>query len=62
MWNPAEKRVVVPRDFGIGWTFNLYRLREKSPRLFWILVASFTLACARGLYGFFTAEDEDIDD
>ncbi|HEY5531619.1 MAG TPA: DUF5808 domain-containing protein [Candidatus Anoxymicrobiaceae bacterium] len=62
MWNPAEEHIVVPRDFGIGWTLNLYRLREKSPWLFWILIASFMLVCARGLYVFLAAEDDDIDD
>jgi hypothetical protein len=62
MWNPAEERTIVPRDYGIGWTLNLYRLREKSPLLLWLLIASVTTAAARGIYRFFAAPDEDSDE
>ena len=30
MWNPGDPRVIVPRVFGAGWTFNLAALRERS--------------------------------
>jgi hypothetical protein len=26
-WNPGEERILVPRDFGIGWAINLYRVK-----------------------------------
>ncbi|MBU4240888.1 MAG: DUF5808 domain-containing protein [Actinomycetia bacterium] len=42
MWNPEEERIVVPRVFGVGWTLNLYRLREDYPIAFYALVAGTT--------------------
>lgn len=27
-WNPDDPRVFTPRVFGVGWSLNLYRLRE----------------------------------
>lgn len=38
MWNPEDGRILQPRVFGIGWTLNLYQLREKYPPLFYVLV------------------------
>ena len=26
-WNPGDERILVPRDFGIGWAINLYRVK-----------------------------------
>jgi Family of unknown function (DUF5808) len=26
VWNPADRRIVVPTVFGVGWTVNLGRL------------------------------------
>ncbi|HVC04865.1 MAG TPA: DUF5808 domain-containing protein [Candidatus Acidoferrales bacterium] len=28
LWNPADRRVLVPTVFGVGWTVNLGRLLE----------------------------------
>ena len=25
-WNPYDSRLIVPQAFGVGWTFNFYRL------------------------------------
>ncbi|MPZ48991.1 MAG: hypothetical protein GEU75_06725 [Dehalococcoidia bacterium] len=27
-WNPDDPRLLTPRDFGVGWAINLYRLKE----------------------------------
>jgi uncharacterized membrane protein len=40
MWNPGDERIITPRDFGIGWTLNLYQLRARYPWLFHLLVAA----------------------
>jgi hypothetical protein len=31
MWNPAQRRVLVPTAFGVGWTVNLAALRAALP-------------------------------
>jgi hypothetical protein len=28
LWNPADRRILVPTVFGVGWTVNLGRLLE----------------------------------
>ena len=28
IWNPADRRIIVPTVFGVGWTVNLGRLLE----------------------------------
>ena len=43
MWNPDDERIITPRDFGIGWTLNLYRLRERYPWPFYLLIAAVAL-------------------
>jgi hypothetical protein len=52
MWNPEEGRIIVPRDFGIGWTLNLYRLRERYPWLFNLLIAAVAGRLAWGMMRF----------
>ena len=27
-WNPEDSRIFTPRDFGVGWAVNLYRVKE----------------------------------
>lgn len=49
MWNPGDERIVMPRVFGAGWTLNFYRLRERYPILFYLLVAA---AALRIVWGF----------
>ena len=31
-WNPDDPRVFTPRVFGVGWSINLFTLREKFRR------------------------------
>jgi hypothetical protein len=31
-WNPHDRRFLTPQVFGIGWTFNLARLRDVVSR------------------------------
>lgn len=57
MWNGEEERIVVPRDYGIGWTVNLYRLRERYPWLFYMLLAVVAGIATRELWRYFKAED-----
>lgn len=28
-WNPDDERIFTPREFGIGWSINLYQLRRQ---------------------------------
>jgi hypothetical protein len=43
MWNPEDERIITPRDFGIGWTLNLYQLHQKYPQFFYLLIAAVAL-------------------
>jgi hypothetical protein len=43
MWNPDDERIITPRDFGIGWTLNLYQFRKRYPQLFYLLIADVAL-------------------
>jgi hypothetical protein len=27
-WNPDDPRLFTPREFGVGWAVNLYRIKE----------------------------------
>ena len=56
MWNPGDERVITPRDFGIGWTLNLYQLRGRYPWLFYLLVAAVTLRAVMKLRRFLKPE------
>jgi len=58
MWNPADERMITPRTSGVGWTINLYQLKQRSPLAFYALVVVFVASVAGWLYKFFTAEDE----
>ena len=29
LWNPDDPRMFTPHPFGVGWTLNLYRIRER---------------------------------
>jgi hypothetical protein len=29
LWNPNDDRVLVPNVFGMGWTFNLYQVKQR---------------------------------
>ena len=31
-WNPEDRRLFTPRDFGVGWAVNLARLRDLASR------------------------------
>ena len=59
MWNPREDRMIVPRSYGAGWTLNLYRLRQKYPWLFYLLLAGALFVFGREAYRYFTAADEE---
>ena len=56
MWNPEDERIITPRTSGIGWTVNLYQLKQRSPLAFYALVAVFAVSVACWLYKFFTGE------
>jgi len=28
-WNPEDPRLLTPRVFGVGWSINLYQVRER---------------------------------
>ena len=44
VWNKKERRVFVPKSFGIGWTLNF-----RNPRS-WIVVAAIVAYVASVLY------------
>jgi Family of unknown function (DUF5808) len=54
-WNPEDERIFIPRAFGIGWDINLYRLRERYPAVFYVLLSltilSTVLRCAARIRG-----------
>ncbi|MHB8896573.1 MAG: DUF5808 domain-containing protein [Candidatus Geothermincolia bacterium] len=58
MWNPADERIITPRTTGIGWTINLYQLKQRSPLAFYALMTVVVVGIARSLYKFFTADGE----
>ncbi len=58
MWNPDDERVITPRDFGIGWTLNLYQLRKRYPWLFYLLVAAVAVRLVLKAKRFFKREPE----
>ena len=33
-WNPDDARIFTPRFFGVGWSLNVYRLRERLKEAF----------------------------
>lgn len=49
LWNPGDERVVVPRVFGAGWTFNFYQLHEQRPMVFYSFVAGAVIRIALAL-------------
>jgi hypothetical protein len=53
MWNPEDERIITPRDFGIGWTLNLYQLRSRYPQLFHLLIAAVALRIVLKIRRFF---------
>jgi Family of unknown function (DUF5808) len=58
MWNPGDERIITPRDFGIGWSLNLYQLRERYPWLFHLLVAAVAIRLVLKVRRFFRGEPE----
>lgn len=59
MWNPDDERVFTPRTAGIGWTINLYQLKQRSPLAFYALITVVVVSVAGWFYKFFTAQDEE---
>lgn len=57
MWNPEDERIMTPRTSGIGWTINLYQLKQRSPVAFYLLLAVVFAGMAWSIWRFFTAED-----
>jgi len=33
-WNPDDARIFTPRFFGVGWSLNVYRIRERLKEAF----------------------------
>ena len=59
MWNPDDERIITPRDFGIGWTLNLYQLRKRYPPLFWLLLAGVAARIIWGIARYFRKEEDE---
>jgi len=57
MWNPDDERIVTPRTSGIGWTVNLYQLKQRSPLAFYALAVIFVGGMAHWVWKFFTSDD-----
>ena len=53
LWNPNDERIWIPRIFGVGWSVNLFQLKERYPTLFYVLVAVVLLKIARKLHKLF---------
>ena len=51
------ERIVTPRTSGIGWTVNLYQLKQRSPLAFYALAVVFVGGMAHWVWKFFTSDD-----